>query len=75
MAIMNVNPTRMEMNRLKGRLSTASRGHKLLKDKQDELIRQFTKLVKQNQDLRKEMEETLQKGMEDYVLASSRTPD
>jgi len=75
MAIMNVNPTRMEMNRLQRRLSTASRGHKLLKDKQDELVRQFTKLVKQNQDLRKKMEETLQKGMEDYVLASSRTPD
>lgn len=72
---MNVNPTRMEMSRLQGRLSTATRGHKLLKDKQDELVRQFTKLVKQNQQLRKEMEETLQKGMEDYVLASSRTAD
>lgn len=75
MAIMNVNPTRMEMNRLQKRLSTATRGHKLLKDKQDELVRQFTKLVKQNQDLRKEMEETLQKGMQDYVLASSSIAD
>ncbi|AYW46066.1 V-type ATP synthase subunit D [Tetragenococcus koreensis] len=75
MAIMNVNPTRMEMSRLQSRLSTASRGHKLLKDKQDELVRQFTKLVKQNQDLRKEMEETLQKGMQGYVLASSSIPD
>lgn len=65
----------MEMNRLQKRLSTATRGHKLLKDKQDELVRQFTKLVKQNQDLRKEMEETLQKGMQDYVLASSSIAD
>ncbi len=65
----------MEMNRLQTRLSTATRGHKLLKDKQDELVRQFTKLVKQNQDLRKEMEETLQKGMQDYVLASSSMAD
>lgn len=46
MAIMNVNPTRMELSRLRKRLTTATRGHKLLKDKQDELVRQFIQLVK-----------------------------
>ena len=48
MARLNVNPTRMEMSKLKKRLVTATRGHKLLKDKQDELMRQFVNLVKYN---------------------------
>jgi len=60
MAILNVNPTRMELSRLKKRLTTATRGHKLLKDKQDELVRQFIQLVKKNQELRKKMETALQ---------------
>lgn len=75
MAIMNVNPTRMELSRLKKRLTTATRGHKLLKDKQDELVRQFITLIKKNQQLRKNMETELQQGMEKYVLASSSIPD
>ena len=58
MAVMNINPTRMELSRLKKRLHTATRGHKLLKDKQDELVRQFIILVKDNQRLRKKMEQT-----------------
>ena len=41
MAKLNVNPTRMELSKLKKRLATSARGHKLLKDKQDELMRQF----------------------------------
>ena len=53
----------------------ATRGHKLLKDKQDELVRQFIQLVKKNQELRKKMETALQAGMEEYVLASSSIPD
>lgn len=75
MAIMNVNPTRMELSRLRKRLTTATRGHKLLKDKQDELVRQFIQLVKKNQKLRQQMESALQAGMEEYVLASSSIPD
>ena len=75
MAILNVNPTRMELSRLRKRLGTATRGHKLLKDKQDELVRQFILLVKKNQELRKKMDSTLQKGMKEYVLASSVIPD
>ena len=56
MAKLNVNPTRMELSKLKKRLSTAARGHKLLKDKQDELMRQFINLVKYNNELRKSVE-------------------
>ena len=48
MARLNVNPTRMELTRLKTRLKTAVRGHKLLKDKQDELMRQFIEMIKEN---------------------------
>ena len=75
MAILNVTPTRMELSRLRKRLGTATRGHKLLKDKQDELVRQFIQMVKKNQTLRKEMEQALHQGMEGYVLASNSIPD
>ena len=34
-------PTRMELNRIRKKLATALRGHKLLKDKRDELMRRF----------------------------------
>lgn len=66
---LNVNPTRMELTRLKGRLVTATRGHKLLKDKQDELMRRFIDLVKHNNELRKSVEEELQKSLKDFVMA------
>ncbi len=46
MAQKTVNPTRMELSRLSKQLATAKRGHKLLKDKQDELMRQFIELIK-----------------------------
>jgi V/A-type H+/Na+-transporting ATPase subunit D len=69
MARLNVNPTRMEMSKLKKRLATATRGHKLLKDKQDELIRQFINLVKYNNELRKEVEAELQGSLQNFVMA------
>ncbi|GIM29556.1 V-type ATP synthase subunit D [Clostridium polyendosporum] len=69
MARLSVNPTRMELTKLKKRLSTATRGHKLLKDKQDELMRQFIILVKHNNELRKQVEEDLQSSLKDFVMA------
>lgn len=69
MAKLNVNPTRMELSRLKVRLKTATSGHKLLKDKQDELMRQFIGLVKENRKLRLEVEGKLQDSFKDFLLA------
>ena len=69
MAKLNVNPTRMELSKLKKRLATSTRSHKLLKDKQDELMRQFINLVKYNNKLRKEVEDNLQSSLNDFVMA------
>lgn len=71
MAKLNVNPTRMELTRLKGRLATASRGHKLLKDKQDELMRRFIELIRKNKALRVEVEGELQDSFKEFLLASA----
>ena len=71
MARLNVNPTRMELTRLKKQLTTATRGHKLLKDKQDELMRQFILLIRKNNQLRQEMEESMTEAMSDFVLANA----
>ena len=71
MARLNVNPTRMELTKLKKRLTTAARGHKLLKDKQDELMRQFINLVKYNNELRKSVEKELEGSFKDFVMASA----
>lgn len=69
MAKLNVNPTRMELTRLKKQKATATRGHKLLKDKQDELMRRFILMVKENDKLRRDVEAELVKSMENFVLA------
>ncbi|MGE5630236.1 MAG: V-type ATP synthase subunit D [Caulobacteraceae bacterium] len=69
MAIMNVNPTRMELTRLKGRLKTAQRGHKLLKDKQDELMKKFIDLVKRNKELREMVEGELTQSFKNFLIA------
>ena len=71
MAKLNVNPTRMELSKLKKRLTTAARGHKLLKNKQDELMRQFINLVKYNNELRKSVEAELEGSFKDFVMASA----
>ena len=68
MAVMNVNPTRMELTRLKTRLKTATRGHKLLKDKRDEMMRRFVILVRENAQLRESVEQRLQKAMGEFAL-------
>lgn len=69
MAKMNVNPTRMELRRLKTRLKTATRGHKLLKDKSDEMIRQFMAYVRENKRLREEIEAELSSALKGFTLA------
>lgn len=70
MALMNVNPTRMELTRLKRRLKTAVRGHKLLKDKRDEMMRRFVLLVRQNARLRQQVERAIGSALADFALCS-----
>ena len=66
-----INPTRMELTRLKGRLKTAQRGHKLLKDKRDELMKQFMDVVRENRTLRKRVEEGLMKAHSSFTVAAA----
>ena len=68
MAAMRVNPTRMELTRLKKRLVTAQRGHKLLKDKRDEMMRQFVRLVRENAALREQVETALSAALGEFAL-------
>ena len=71
MAGTTVTPTRMVLNQLKGRLKTARRGHKLLKDKRDELMRQFMDVVKLNKQLRTRVEEGLTGAFASLQVASA----
>ena len=75
MARLNVKPTRMELNILKERLKTATRGHKLLKDKRDELMRRFIEAVRENDRLRQRVEAALVDNMQDFVMAKSLESD
>lgn len=75
MAAKHVNPTRMELTRLKKKLTTAVRGHKLLKDKRDELMRQFLDLAKENMELRKAVEEGIRKANANFVTAKASMPE
>lgn len=61
----------MALSELKGRLKTSSRGYKLLKDKQDELMRQFIDLIRKNKELRLEVEAALSDSFKDFLLASA----
>ena len=69
MARLNVNPTRMELKRLKGRLKTAERGHKLLKDKSDEMVRRFSVLIKENKRLRDEPDKDMAEVFKEFSKA------
>ena len=75
MARLNVNPTRMELRRLKDRLKTAERGHKLLKDKSDEMVRQFLVLIKENKKLREEIEGEVSDALRAFSLAAGAPLD
>ena len=69
MSAKHVNPTRMELTRLKKKLTTARRGHKLLKDKRDELMRQFLEMVRENKALREKVEAGIRSANQNFVLA------
>ena len=69
MAATQVNPTRMELTRLKKKLTTAIRGHRVLKDKRDELMRQYLDLVRENMALRKKVEKGIEDANRNFVLA------
>ncbi|MBR1481597.1 MAG: V-type ATP synthase subunit D [Ruminococcus sp.] len=71
MAVMNVNPTRMQLSKLKKQLTTAVRGHKMLKDKRDELMRQFLDLVRETRDLRDKVEAELEQCNAHFVNAAA----
>ena len=71
MAKAAITPTRMVLNQLKGRLKTATRGHKLLKDKRDELMRQFMEVVKLNKELRLKVEKGLTEAFSALTVASA----
>ena len=73
MSRLNVNPTRMELKKLKARLATATRGHKLLKDKSDEMIRRFTLILRETKDLREEVEQSLAEVLKQFSIARSLT--
>lgn len=75
MANTQVNPTRMELTRLKRKLATATRGHKLLKDKRDELMRQFLEMVRENKALRERVEAAINAANKNLLLARSSMPD
>ena len=72
MANIAVIPTRMELTRLKGKLKTARRGHKLLKDKRDGLMKQFLETVREVRALRAEVEEELMTVHKSFTVVYSR---
>ena len=71
MAELRVNPTRMEMKRIQTRYQTARKGHKLLKDKCDELMKQFLDVVREDKLLRERVEEALGKVYQSFTVASA----
>lgn len=75
MAILNVNLTRIESLNMKKSLKTAVRGHKLLKDKLDELIKKLMALVEENKSIREEVERKLEKSYQSFTMAKAVISD
>ena len=73
--VLNVNPTRMELGKLKKRLVSARRGHKLLKDKCDEMMKIFLEAVRENKALRIEVEDSLRRVHASFAAAAAVTSD
>jgi V/A-type H+-transporting ATPase subunit D len=73
MAVLRVNPTRVELSRLKKRLAVAVRGHKLLKDKRDEMMRRFIELIRKNKTLREQVEAELTSALGDFLMARAES--
>ena len=71
MAQLQVKPTRMELSNLKKKRKVAVRGHKLMKDKRDEMVRRFITYVRRNKELRQQVEEKLGAAMQNFVLAKA----
>ena len=71
MPTVNVNPTRMELKKLKIKFATSRRGHKLLKDKRDELMKQFLDTVREVRSLRAEVETELMQVHGSFTVASA----
>lgn len=75
MTELQVKPTRMELSRLKKRLLTSTRGHKLLKDKRDDLMKKFLELARENMKLRTEMEEKISRVYDGFIIAGASMED
>jgi len=71
MAVLNVSPTRMELNKVKDRYVVALRGHKLLKDKRDELMRQFLEMIRETKELRRRVEGKIMEANRGFALAGA----
>ena len=71
MAELNVNPTRMELARIKKSLAVATKGHRLLKDKRDELMRQFLNIMREAKELREKAEKGLAEANKSLAIAGS----
>ena len=71
MAVMQVNPTRMELSRLKTRLKTSMRGHSLLKNKRDDLMKKFLEQVRRNKELREQVEQMIMGVYDGFAIAGA----
>ncbi len=69
--VLGVKPTRMELASLKSTEALATRGHKLLKDKQDELMRNFIDMIRRNNELRDQVEEELTQSLKSFILSKA----